>query len=102
MALTKNFLKSRAACKVKFRLDADEADSAEAVYLVGDFNDWNTVVSPMKKMKGGGFSLEIELPSGRDYQFRYLTDAGRWLNDAAADAYVPCSFAGTENSLVKV
>ncbi len=102
MPLTKNFLKTRPVCKTRFRLLAGEAGEASAVYLVGDFNDWNTVAAPMKKARDGGFSLEVDLPSGRDYQFRYLTDKGVWLNDSAADAYVPCSFAGTENSLVKV
>ena len=102
MSITKNFLKTRASCKVRFHLSAAEASGAKGAFLVGDFNDWNTVAHPMKKLKDGGFSLEIELPLGLDCQFRYLTDDGRWLNDSAADAYVPCSFAGAENAVVKV
>ena len=102
MSLTKNFLKTRASCKVRFHLSAEEASDAEGAFLVGDFNKWNPVSHPMKKLKDGGFSLEIELPLGLDCQFRYLTDKGQWINDSAADAYVPCTFANAENSLVKV
>jgi 1,4-alpha-glucan branching enzyme len=102
MTITKNFLKTRASCKVRFQLSAQEAPEAESVFLVGDFNDWNNSSHPMKRLKEGGFSLEIELPLGLDCQFRYLTDTGVWLNDTAADAYVPCTFAGVQNSLVKV
>ena len=85
MSITKNFLKTRASCKVRFHLSAEEASGAKGAFLVGDFNDWNTVSH-----------------LGLDCQFRYLTDGGRWINDSAADAYVPCAFAGAENSLVKV
>ncbi|MCL1939581.1 MAG: isoamylase early set domain-containing protein [Desulfovibrionaceae bacterium] len=72
------------------------------MYLVGDFNKWDDTSNPMKKMKDGGFSLEIELPLGQDSQFRYRSDENVWLNDPEADAYVPCPYTGAENSVVKV
>ncbi len=102
MAISKNFLKTRPSCKVKFRLSPDEAQGASAVFLVGDFNNWESDSLPMKKQKDGGFSVEIELPLGQDCQFRYRTGDNVWLNDAEADAYVPCAFANEDNSLVKV
>jgi 1,4-alpha-glucan branching enzyme len=102
MAYSKKFLKSRAACKVQFTVTGDQARGASAVYLVGDFNSWSRTSNPMKKLKSGGFSLEVDLPSGQDYQFRYITDTGIWFNDDAAEAYVPNPFSGDDNSLVKV
>jgi len=72
------------------------------MYLVGDFNQWNEASHPMKKMKNGGFSLEIELPLGQDCQFRYRSGDNVWLNDPEADAYVPCGHIGYENCVVKV
>lgn len=102
MPLNKNFLKTRAICRVKFAMPPDATGGAEALFLVGDFNEWNTTTLPMKRLKDGTFTVEVPLPAGQDYQYRYLTGDGRWLNDVEADAYVPCSFAGTENSLVKV
>ncbi|MDR2077237.1 MAG: isoamylase early set domain-containing protein [Desulfovibrio sp.] len=102
MSFSKKFLKSRAACKVQFTVTAEQAQGASCVYLVGDFNSWSSASNPMKKLKNGGFSLEVDLPSGQDYQFRYVTDSGLWFNDDKADAYVPSPFSGDDNSLVKV
>jgi 1,4-alpha-glucan branching enzyme len=102
MSYSKKFLKSRAACKVQFTVTEEQAQGASSVYLVGDFNSWSHTSNPMKKLKTGGFSLELDLPLGQDYQFRYLTDTGTWFNDDAAEAYVPNPFSGEGNSLVKV
>lgn len=102
MSISKIFLKTRPSCKVQFRLSPDEAQDASEMYLVGDFNNWDDTATPMKRHKDGGFSLEIELPLGQDCQFRYRTDSNVWLNDADADAYVPCAYANADNSLVKV
>ncbi|MDR0827977.1 MAG: isoamylase early set domain-containing protein [Desulfovibrio sp.] len=102
MSISKNFLKTRAVCKVKFRLSPEEIQDATEIFLVGDFNEWSDTAHPMKKMKDGSFSLEIELPQGQDYKFRYRTGDNVWINDANADAYVPCAYASADNFLVKV
>lgn len=102
MAISKNFLKTRAACKVKFRLTPEETQCSDEVFLVGDFNDWSDTSLPMRRLKDGSFSLEVELPLGQDCQFRYRTGNNVWLNDSEADAFVPCAYASVENSLVKV
>ncbi len=102
MALQKNFLKTKPACKVRFLLTQEEAGAADTVHLVGEFNEWKADASPLKRQKDGSFTLELTLPLGKDYQFRYLLDTGQWLNDAGADAYVPCPFSGVDNSVVKV
>jgi 1,4-alpha-glucan branching enzyme len=101
MALHKKFLKTKAECKVQFVLTEEETSGAASVYLVGDFNDWETASLPMAKRKNGTFFVELSLPMGRDYQFRYLLDSGEWVNEADADAYVPSPFAGTDNSVLK-
>jgi len=102
MSISKNFLKTRPSCKVKFQLAPEDIQNGACVHLVGDFNDWNMDSHPMKKRKDGTFALEVELPLGRDYQFRYRVDDDIWINDAEADAFVPCSFANAENFMVKV
>ncbi len=102
MPLIKNFLKTRAICRVKFIMPPEAVNGADKLFLVGDFNDWNTTTCPMKRLKDGTFTLEVPLAAGQDFQYRYLTDAGFWLNDTEADEDVPCSFAGTEKSLGKV
>ncbi len=101
MAITKTFLKTRPACKVRFELSPEEARYASGVNLAGDFNNWEPANAPMKRRKDGSFHAEISLDAGRDYRFRYQLDSGEWINDPAADAYCPCEFAGVDNSVVK-
>jgi 1,4-alpha-glucan branching enzyme len=96
-SLKKEFLKRKSVCKVTFTLP--ETIRADSAYLVGDFNNWNQVATPMKKMRGGQFSVTLELEKGHEYQFRYLVNGTEWLNAEQADKYVPNAFGG-ENSVV--
>ena len=102
MSIKKRFLKSRPECKVTFRLSKGTAEKAESVHIVGDFNNWDTHATPMKKLKSGHFSTTLDLKVGSAYQFRYLIDGTDWLNDEGADKYVPSSYPGVENSVVEV
>lgn len=43
-----------------------------------------------------GRTVTVCLQPGRRYRFRYLTDDGRWFNDAAADDYEPNSHGGLD------
>jgi 1,4-alpha-glucan branching enzyme len=95
--LKKEYPKSKSVCKVAFTLP--EVIKAENAHLVGDFNNWDAEKTTMKKVKGGPFSVTLELEKGREYQFRYLVNEGEWFNDTQADKYVPSPF-GTENSVV--
>ena len=102
MAFKKQYLKSKAVCKVTFKITKDEAHEAESVRLVGDFNDWDTTSAPMKKLKDGSFTATIELDKDADYQFRYLLNDSEWENDWQADAYVPSAVSYDNNSVVSV
>lgn len=102
MPLTKSYLKSKPACKVTFKLPGDACEGSKSLWLMGEFNDWNTQSHPMKRLKDGSFSVGVQLESGREYQYRFLTDSGRWLNDTAADRYEFSAFAGGDNSVVSV
>ncbi len=102
MAITKQFLKTKPECKVKFTLSPEEAGNAETAALLGDCNNWNPEATPMKKQKDGSFSATINLPAGSTNKFRYLLDGKRWVNDSMADGYEFCSFAGGENFLVNL
>jgi|TARA_R110000868_G_scaffold180529_8_gene421158 1,4-alpha-glucan branching enzyme len=102
MAFKKQYLKSKAVCKVTFKISKDEAQAAEVVRLVGDFNDWDVTVPPMKKLKDGSFTATIDLEKDANYQFRYLLNDTQWENDWAADEYVPSSVSLENNSVVRV
>ncbi len=91
----RQFLKNKPVCKVTFKFKTD----AESLVLVGDFNGWDETATPMKKAKGGTFSVSVEMETGFEQQFRYIADGNIWLNDEAADKYVD-SLLGSENSVI--
>jgi 1,4-alpha-glucan branching enzyme len=70
------------------------APDARKVSLAGDFNDWDTTASPMKKDKKGMWKATVSLNPGR-YEYRFLVD-GNWENDPACCDCVPNEF-GTQN-----
>lgn len=97
MPLTKKFSRDGRVCKVGFSLAAEVAGEPKKLFLAGEFNGWKP--APMRKAKGV-FSLGLELPAGASYQYRFVTDAGVWLNDTGADCYIHSSFADADNSVV--
>ncbi len=101
MSIRKQYLKSKPACKVTFKLGNIPEDSAK-ISLVGEFNNWDEHNGHiLKKSKDGQFSTTLELEPGREYEFKYLVNGMNWLNDPEADKYVPNTFQG-ENSVVVV
>jgi 1,4-alpha-glucan branching enzyme len=102
MSIRKRFLKSKPVCKVTFKLPKQVTGEAKTVCLAGEFNGWDTTATPMEKLKGGGFSVTLDLETGRAYQFRYLVDGERWENDPEADGYVPSEYPDAENCIVEV
>jgi 1,4-alpha-glucan branching enzyme len=101
MALTKQYLKSKPICKVTFSLPAEAVADSKEVALVGDFNEWSAdSATPLKKQKDGSYKATLELEPGKEYQFRYILDGSTWINDWAADKYVPSGNSSDENSVV--
>ena len=79
---------------VTFRLPADVGATTASV--VGEFNDWSPDAHRMRR-EDDAYNAVIPLTPGRAYRFRYLLDGERWLNDWAADAYVPNEFGGDDS-----
>lgn len=97
MAITKTYSKSKSVCKVTFSLAAETVNGAKSVNVLGDFNDWNPTA--LKKQKDGLYKASVELEKGKEFAFRYLVD-NNWINDEAADKYVPSGVCYDENSVV--
>ena len=95
MITKRQYLKTKAVCKVTFEIAAE----AKHVALVGEFNGWNEASTPMKKSKEGIFSVSIDLETGREYQYRYLINGSKWINDDKPDKLVPTPL-GNENSVI--
>lgn len=100
MSLKKQFLKTKAAAKISFKVSKIHAADASQIAIVGDFNDWNPQADLMKALKDGSFSHTIELPVDAKYEFRYLADNNRWFNEEEADSQSATSFADAHNSVI--
>ena len=101
MSLKKQFLKSKPVCKVTFLMDKETVSGANKVELLGEFNNWNTAEPvSMKKLKNGSFKAIIDLPTEKEYQFKYLLDGEKWINDESADKYVNNGIDAEENSVL--
>lgn len=94
MLKKKRFVKDNVV-KVTFELPADAA--RESVRVVGEFNAWEG--TRLEHQKDGSWRTTIALSPGRQYEFRYLIDNERWLNDPRADGYVRNPY-GEDNSVV--
>ena len=100
MPIQKRFLKSKPVCKATFMFPKELAGNAKRVNLVGDFNNWNRENHTMKKLKNGSFKIILDLPVGREFQYRYLIDSERWENDPEADKYIQAPYPGIDNSII--
>jgi hypothetical protein len=76
------------------------APGAASVSLVGDFNDWDARLSPMRADRDGRlWTVTIPLPAGR-HRYAFLVNGARWLADPSAPR-APDDF-GTPSSVVTV
>ena len=97
ISMIRKLLSPKAACvRIIFELPA--CIWADRIFLVGDFNDWNSSVAPFAQNRDGVWRAMLDLPAGREYQFRYLVD-GRWQTDLHADGWADNEF-GSQNSIV--
>ncbi len=93
-------IKSREANgKARVTFTIDPQVGAQAAAVCGEWNGWSADADVMHRDADGGFSVTVDLDTGRAYRFRYLLDGQRWDNDWAADAYVPNDFGGDDSVL---
>jgi len=88
--------------KIDFILHADVAAGATSGILLGDFNNWdlNSGVA-LKQQKDGSFKASLSLQSG-SYEYRYLLNDGRWVNDTQASRYSYNPEFSVENCVIEV
>ena len=100
--LKKKYLKSKPVCKVTFKLEKSYVGDVDSITLVGDVNGWDETITPLKKLKNGSFTLAMDIDNGQEIQFRYLVNDEYWINDDAADKYLPSPFPGIDNSVITI
>jgi 5'-AMP-activated protein kinase regulatory beta subunit len=82
--------------KITFSLTSPDA---KEVILMGDFNQWNPKVHPMKKNKTGLWEKATLLFPGT-YEYRFIVD-GQWENDPN-NAQTRTNQFGTKNNFIVV
>ena len=100
MAIKKQFLRNKPICKVTFKLSKETANSAEQVQLLGDFNNWDTGSTPMRRSRKGEFTETVKLEVGKEYQYKFLINGKKWENDFYADKLITNSQCGTNSVLI--
>jgi len=100
MGIKKQYLKSKPVCKVTFSVEAELINGGKEVAILGEFNNWDPSDSFMRKLKDGSFTKTLELEVGHDYQFRYLIDGSRWINEAQSDKQTYSGVAAEQNSVI--
>ncbi len=100
--LKKQYLAGKSTCKVTFTLPIEAAPNAKEVHILGDFNDWDPQNNALMQRDETEYFYELELATGRRYEFRYLIDNEKWENDWQADDYVPAPFLNIFNSVLEV
>ena len=101
MSIEKKILAKKRVCKVTFNLPVSVAETARTASVVGQFNDWDPTRHPMKRTKDGEFSVTLELPGSKEYEFRYLVDETSWETDWEADSIKPTPWGDQYNSVIK-
>jgi predicted flap endonuclease-1-like 5' DNA nuclease len=89
--------------KITFTLPADVVAEATSGLLLGEFNNWdhNAGLS-LKKQKDGSMTATAALEAGKTYEYRYLLNDGRWVNDQTAETYVHVSGYQVENCVISI
>ncbi|SOE20653.1 Predicted 5' DNA nuclease, flap endonuclease-1-like, helix-3-turn-helix (H3TH) domain [Spirosomataceae bacterium TFI 002] len=92
-----------AKTKVDFILPSEIVGEATSGLLLGEFNNWDYNFGfPLKKQKDGSLKTTISLDAGGRFEYRYLLNDGRWVNDSNADQYVHISKYQIENCVIAV
>ena len=88
--------------KVSFFLASNYVGKAESGILVGDFNQWDQKKGiKLKKLKDGSMVANATLDASTVYQYRYLLDDGRWVNDDNEKNIVNAYGMLVENCIMK-
>jgi serine protease AprX len=74
-------------------------DEAKSVSLVGDFNSWNTVLTPLRKDESGLWFAEVDALKAGNYQYKFIVDGSRWLEDPSNGMKVPDNYGGLNSVL---
>jgi len=89
--------------QITFSLPLEALGEATEAILLGDFNNWNPDNAPVLSVQpDGSLKAKVLLEPGKTYEYRFLLNDGRWVNDYAAQGYVFRPELNAENSVITV
>jgi predicted flap endonuclease-1-like 5' DNA nuclease len=89
--------------KVLFSLPPEFVENASDGVLVGEFNNWNIAEGiHLQKQEDGSMKAELVLTAGKTYEYRYLLNDGRWVNDNNEKAFSEVFGHSVENCVLTV
>lgn len=92
----KTYYKTKDYCKVKFSM---QAENAEVIEILGLNSDWSNSIT-MTKKKDGTFSADVNLPKNSTHEFKYRVNTTEWMNEPTADAEQANVFGGHNSVLI--
>ncbi len=75
-------------------------DEARSVSLAGDFNNWNASQLTLERGGDGLWQTEIAAPPPGAYQYKFLIDGGRWVEDPSNGMKASDNYGGLNSVLV--
>lgn len=76
-------------------------DVATNVSVAGDFNEWSQSATPLKRNASGLWSTEIVVPHGGRFEYKFVIDGRRWIEDPSNGMKAPDNHGGL-NSVILV
>ena len=75
-------------------------DSANSVSVAGDFNGWSQVATPLKRNGSGLWSTEIAIPRTGRFEYKFIINGQRWIEDPSNGMKAPDYFGGLNSVIV--
>jgi len=89
--------------KVLFSLPSELVANASDGILLGEFNNWNMEEGiHLQKQEDGSMKAELVLTAGKTYEYRYLLNDGRWVNDHNSKTFSQVFGNTVENCILTV
>jgi len=75
-------------------------DTAKSVSLAGDFNRWDSAATSLSKDASGLWLAVIAAPDAGRYQYKFIVDGQRWIEDPSNGLKAPDQYGGLNSVLV--
>jgi 1,4-alpha-glucan branching enzyme len=75
-------------------------DSAHSVSVAGDFNGWSQAATPLKRNDSGLWFTEIVVPRGGHFEYKFIINGQRWLEDPSNGMKAPDNYGGLNSVVV--